>query len=302
MSKSFKLLLSSVVLVSIFVLCSGFVFAASAKVGVTKGDSVNLRESPKTTAKVLKQLDEGTKVIIVEVSDSWYKVNVGDLTGWIYSEYVSVSDVSSIGTGTINGDKVNVRSGPSKLDEVITRLNDGDKVSLLAKSSDWYNIKTSDGTCGWVNEDFILLKNSKSSRGDEDRSKAVGSANGEKVIEYAKKFLGVKYVYGGTSPSGFDCSGFTLYVYSHFGIDLERVASSQAKQGDYIKKANLQAGDLVFFDTDGGHNYINHAGIYIGDGNFIEASSGSSTHKVIVANLDSGFYANAYMTARRVLN
>ena len=65
--------------------------------------------------------------------------------------------------------------------------------------------------------------------------------------------------------------------------------------------ANLKPGDLVFFDTNGGHSYINHVGIYIGDGNFIEAASGSR-YRVIITDMSSGFYARNFMTARRIFN
>ena len=120
------------------------------------------------------------------------------------------------------------------------------------------------------------------------------------MIEFAKTFIGLPYKYGGVDPKGFDCSGFTQYVLNHFNIDIERIAANQAKQGETVKRANLKAGDLVFFDTDGGHNYICHAGIYIGDGKFIHASSGRSTRKVTISSLDD-FYSDAFMTAKRFI-
>jgi N-acetylmuramoyl-L-alanine amidase len=120
---------------------------------------------------------------------------------------------------------------------------------------------------------------------------------GAKVVDYAKNFLGVKYVYGGTTPEGFDCSGFVKYVYDHFNISIERVSTAQATQGAKISRSELEPGDLVFFDTNGGHNAVNHAGIYIGDGQFIQASSGQT--KVVISNLNSGFYDESFMTARR---
>jgi N-acetylmuramoyl-L-alanine amidase len=88
-------------------------------------------------------------------------------------------------------------------------------------------------------------------------------------------------------------------VFKKFGVVLDRVSSSQATQGAKVKKTELQPGDLVFFDTNGGHNRINHVGMYIGSGNFIQASSDYS--EVVISSLEDGFYANTYMTARRVL-
>lgn len=303
MTKLVKMLVSATVLLLLFVVCSGFAYAEGGKIGTTTGDSLNLRESSSTTSKVLAQIEKGTQVTIFESKDGWYKVSFNNLAGWVSSEYIIVKDATVIGSGIISGDNVNIRSGPSKSSEIVIRLSEGDKVTVLSRSTDWYSIRTSKGTSGWVNKDFIIIKNSNSSRGEEEQPKTKelesDSSAGSKVVEYAKKFLGVKYVYGGTSPKGFDCSGFTQYVLSNSGVDLERVAANQATQGTSVKRANLKAGDLVFFDTDGGHNYICHVGIYIGEGNFIHCSSGRSTHRVTVSNLSEGFYSDSYMTARR---
>jgi cell wall-associated NlpC family hydrolase len=144
-----------------------------------------------------------------------------------------------------------------------------------------------DGTVGWIYSAYI-------STGSAARGYS-GTAG--ELLAYASKFLGVGYVYGGSSPSGFDCSGFTKYVFGNFGITLNRIAADQAIQGVWVDKGQLQPGDLVFFATSGG-TYINHAGIYMGDGNFIHASSGGG--KVMVSSLWSGFYSNTYITALRV--
>lgn len=120
------------------------------------------------------------------------------------------------------------------------------------------------------------------------------------IVDFARRLTGVNYVWGGTTPKGFDCSGFVRYVFKNFGITLNRVSSDQAKQGSKVKKEDLIPGDLVFFDTNGGHNRINHVGVYIGSGKFIQASSEYSG--VVISDITGGFYANTYMTARRVLN
>lgn len=129
------------------------------------------------------------------------------------------------------------------------------------------------------------------------RSSSEGTA--QSIINFAKKYIGVKYKWGGTTTKGFDCSGFTQYVFKNYGISINRVSSDQAKNGTYIKKENLIPGDLVFFDTNGGKNQINHVGIYIGGGKFIHSSS--SHYGVTISSITSGFYANAYMTARRII-
>ncbi|MBA3842658.1 MAG: C40 family peptidase [Actinobacteria bacterium] len=113
------------------------------------------------------------------------------------------------------------------------------------------------------------------------------------VVRFARKLLGVPYSYGGASPgSGFDCSGFTRFVYAHFGVDLPHLSVAQFDVGRPIARALLQPGDLVFFDG------LGHVGLYIGGGRFIHAPhSGTS---VSVDSLD-GWYASRYDGARRLI-
>lgn len=122
------------------------------------------------------------------------------------------------------------------------------------------------------------------------------SADADKLIVIAKSKLGSPYSFGSLGPSAFDCSGYTSYVFRQMGISLPRTASSQAYAGVKVAKANLQKGDLVFFNTYGG---ISHVGIYIENGNFIHASSYGSG--VVVSNINDSYYAPRYVTAARYL-
>lgn len=281
MSRFLKLFLSSATTVLLTLLIFTSVMAGN-KSGVVTADALNVRETPSTSANVLSELYANDQVTILETSDGWYKITNGNTTGWVKADYVSASDGIA---ATITGDSVNVRSEASLSGSVLTRLSYGDSVSIVNQAGDWFNVVLSDGTNGWVYKDYITT-------GNVSR----GGSLGNQIVSNAKGYLGVKYLYGGSSSNGFDCSGFTKKVYGSLGLDLERVAADQANQGTKVSKANLRAGDLVFFDTDGGLNYINHVGIYIGNGDFIHASSGAG--KVMISNLSEGFYANSYMTAR----
>lgn len=151
-----------------------------------------------------------------------------------------------------------------------------------------------------VNEVILVGTKKKVSVWDDDGSYgADGSGGNYSVVSTAKRALGVHYISGGTSMSGFDCSGFTQYVYKQYGIYLPHSAAAQSAYGSKVSKSNLQAGDLVFFDTNGGRKDISHVGIYIGNGSFINASTGS-TRRVKIDSIYSSYYSSKYITARRV--
>ena len=122
-------------------------------------------------------------------------------------------------------------------------------------------------------------------------------SKGNDVVNYAYKFLGKPYVYGATGPNAFDCSGLTQYVYNKFGVGLSRTTYTQVGEGTKVKRSDLRAGDLVFFNTEGS---ISHVGIYIGDGEFIHAPR--TGKPVMVSSLSDGYYSEKYATARRILN
>ncbi len=119
------------------------------------------------------------------------------------------------------------------------------------------------------------------------------------LVSYAMEFLGTRYVYGGTTPNGFDCSGFAKYVYAQFGYTLNRVASDQYNNGVYVPSDSLMPGDLVFFSNNGAQSGIYHVGIYIGNHQFIHAAN--SQRGVVISYLNEGYYAHYYFGARRIL-
>jgi len=133
----------------------------------------------------------------------------------------------------------------------------------------------------------------KLSRGEVSVSKS-----GNNIIDYAYNFIGKPYVWGAEGPKSFDCSGFTKYVYKAFGVNLPHYTGSQIGEGSSVSRSNLSQGDLVFFNTDG--SSVSHVGIYVGDGEFIHASSGS--RKVTVSDLGQSYYKSKYVGARRILN
>ncbi|MBP8640353.1 MAG: C40 family peptidase [Oscillospiraceae bacterium] len=128
---------------------------------------------------------------------------------------------------------------------------------------------------------------------------AVASGTGQDIVNYAQTFLGVPYVYGGTSPSGFDCSGLVYYCYKHFGYTVNRTAAGLAYSGTAVSSSALQVGDVILFtSTDG--SYVGHTGIYIGGGQFIHAPHTGDVVKI--SSLSDSYYTSHYWGARRIIS
>lgn len=149
-------------------------------------------------------------------------------------------------------------------------------------------------TAANANDNMNALIDSLSTTQVQTPSKA------DSLIAKAKNFIGLPYRFGGTSPvSGFDCSGFMQYVYkTTAGIELPRTSGSMAQVGQRVSRDSLKPGDMVFFSHGGGR--ISHVGMYIGEGRFIHSPSTGKT--ISITSLDSGYWSNKFVTARRVLD
>ena len=122
------------------------------------------------------------------------------------------------------------------------------------------------------------------------------SSRGQAVVELAKQYLGTPYRYGGAAPGGFDCSGFVYYIYSQMGVTLNRVAADQMTNGTWVDKGNLQPGDIVGFTNSSG--YINHVGIYAGNGMMIHSPQTGDVVKF--ESIVTGNYAGRLTCGRRI--
>lgn len=118
-----------------------------------------------------------------------------------------------------------------------------------------------------------------------------------KLDDAIDPLLGIRYKSGGTTAAGFDCSGFTQYVFKKLGLDLPRDSRSQAKRGEKVDKSQLRAGDLVFFNTNG--KGVSHVGIYVGDGKFAHSSLSKG---ITITALTDKYYSQRYLFARRVID
>ena len=136
------------------------------------------------------------------------------------------------------------------------------------------------------------------------RPEAVPSDRIDQLLDTARTCLGVPYRRGGTSPKGFDCSGFVRFVFDSVGIELNRSSRTQAKEGRPVALDALLPGDLLFFKTCGQKNAISHVGIYLGEGEFIHAGSwgGPRNRCIRLAQLASNYFAERLVGARRVVD
>lgn len=203
-------------------------------------------------------------------------------------------------TGTVIADVLNVRSQAYVGDgNVIGSLTYGEIVKIVGIENDWYQIEFW-GTTAYVKGDYILINENTWETETETLPSytpaPAATSQGQAVVDYAKTFLGIPYVYGGASPSGFDCSGLVYYVYKQFGQNLYRVANDQRLNGIVVDRSELAPGDIILFARDG--VYINHVGLYVGDGNFIHAPQ--TGRNVEITTMTSGYYNNCYFGARRI--
>ncbi len=129
----------------------------------------------------------------------------------------------------------------------------------------------------------------------------ISNTDRKKLLADAKYFKGGKYVWGGTTPQGFDCSGYVQYLYKKHNVNLPRTAWAQSKRGESVDINNLQKGDLLFFLTDKKRGIpVTHVGIYLGNGKFIHAAS--KKKGIIISPIHSGYYNNKFVSAKRVIN
>ena len=224
--------------------------------------------------------------------------------------------------GYVSADGLVVRKEPSTSSEELDSLSKNDKVVITGKIDGWYQIKLN-GKTGYVSAKYISDTKIKDTKIKETTSRSGSTIKQEEVtpmdveettqkeekatttsksntsvVEYAKNYLGCKYVAGGSLPTtGFDCSGFTSYVYKNFGVSLSRSSKGQINDGVAVSKDELQPGDIVVFNNSG-NSAIGHVGIYIGGDSFIHAAN--PRQGVVITSLSSSYYSKRYVGARRV--
>ncbi len=286
---------------ALLLLCGVSASAADLGIGSVTASSLRLRAEANTTSSILATATEGDYAIVKEdAGNGWYKVDYKSITGYMSADYVNLSTTleADLGYGRVEaeGSTLNVRTGPGTDYDRVEVLYDGAVVKLLGMDNGWYKLDHN-GSIGYASSDYIVLCQDDSGR-RSDETVAVSSL-GQEIVAYAKQYLGTPYVWAANGPNSFDCSGFTKYIYAHFGYSINRTASGQLQNGVSVSRSELQPGDLVFFHNGKSSSAATHVGIYIGNNEFIHAST--NTYNVTINSLIGTTYDRKYVYARRLI-
>lgn len=253
---------------------------------------VNIRSEANTNSKVLGKLYNRGTGTILEVEGDWTKIQSGNVIGYILSEYLytggqvyDLAESVKSRLATVNAKVLNVRSKGGINSSVITQVPKGQVLEVLEEHQNWLKISVGDKT-GYVSADYVhtetgfkqaisieeeqaIIKLDKE-RKESQESKAASSLR-QQIVNYALRFKGNPYVWGGTSLTrGADCSGFTQSVLKKFGIYIPRTSRAQSRGGTRISMSKIQPGDLIFYRKNG---VVNHVAMYIGNGKVVGAAS-----------------------------
>lgn len=207
-----------------------------------------------------------------------------------YADYDEIDEPAQY-YGVVQVSTLNVRQTASTEAGVLAVLPFGSRVRVNWIEPGWVCVAyNNDGLMGYVSSDYLSVY---------DGEMPQASEGGKAACDLAAQFLGLPYVWGGTSPSGFDCSGLVQYVYAQLGYSLNRVADAQMKNGIPVSREELMPGDIIGFSSAGLGGYASHIGIYVGDGMMIHSPRTGDVVKY--TTIDSGYYATRFAGARRII-
>jgi uncharacterized protein YgiM (DUF1202 family) len=288
------------------------------------GDHVEIYKQADEESEVMGEASYGDTIVVNGLDGDFYRVKYNDLDCYVKSEYImgdmiysvqkidseenSGADKTKFVTLVAKSGGVNLRDGADTDSDVIYVMERNSVFDVVDDSDpEWVKVSYGDGEY-FIHRDFVLVQTGvKPDREPEVISKpqeefvaGVNASKADEIIAYSKRFLGTPYVWGGTNLSrGVDCSGFTYSVMRDNGIYLNRTSREQIYNGSRVSKSDLQKGDLVFFGNGGGGS-IQHVGMFIGDGQFIHAASGSG-RRVMISSLSESYYVRNYIGACRVI-
>lgn len=270
------------------------IFNLYKNIGISDVDNyLNVREEPNENGKIIGKMPSKAAGNILETTDGWYKIQSGNITGYVKSDYIltgqaakdealQVAELMAI----VNTDMLNARTEPSTDSKIWTQISNNERYPVLKQIDGWIQIELEENSSAYVSTDYVdvryALPEAIKFSPLEEKANAQASFRAQ-IVNYALQFLGNPYVWGGTSlTKGADCSGFTMSVYAHFGIGLPHYSGSQAGMGKAVKSSEMRPGDLIYYADSKGT--INHVSMYIGNGQIVHAASRRSGIKISTWN------------------
>ena len=259
---------------------------------------LNIRAGAGENEKIIGKLPSYAGCEILEDANGWYKISSGGITGYVKSDYILTGDEAKQAAmnhaelmAIVHADRLNARTEPSTDAKIWTQISENERYHVAEQLDGWVKIEfdesgEGDGddeiSAAYVSSEFVEVRYALSEAIKFSPTEESASLR-SRIVNYAMKFLGNPYVWGGTSlTKGADCSGFTMSVMKNFGISLPHYSGSQAKSGKRIKSSKMRPGDLVFYGNSRGK--INHVAMYIGNGQVINAASRRSGIKISTWN------------------
>lgn len=248
---------------------------------------LNFRSGPTVFSEVIGRFSIGDKVTCIGENDEWMQISHNGQTGYLKTEFTSRDMVFREENETvyINANSLNMRAAPNTEGEIIATLSRNQRLTRTGVGDGWSRVRTSDGKIGYMVTEYLTTRAPVTTSASTSGSSAPRNSSGNKIVDYAYSALGVRYVHGGSSMSGFDCSGLTSWVYRQVGISIPRSTSGYYNLGYSVSLADIKPGDILALNTrrSGDRSTITHVGIYVGNGNMIHASS--TNRKVVLQNV-----------------
>ncbi len=249
-------------------------------------ETLNVRETPSADSSMVGKMPKNAAGEILETLDGWYKIQSGDVTGYVSADYLITGEEAAARAeevkqtiATVKTPTLSVREEPNTECSILALMPQGEELNVLEDLSGWVKVDL-DNTNGFISKDYvdISVQLPKAMTMTEVRYGNGVSDVRVDLISYATQFVGNPYVWGGTSlTNGADCSGFTLSIFAKYGVYLPHSSKAQANCGTRISASEAKPGDLFFY---GSGSSISHVAIYIGNGQIVHASSKKTGIKI----------------------
>lgn len=286
-SRLLRKLFISTAIIAMFCLLA----AAAETATVTANGGLNFRVSASANSQKICTIPQGASVTVNEKGAEWSNISYNSRTGYVMTKFLKFPTYTN--TAKVAVSAANIRAAASESSACIQTIPGGTQVTIVSWANNWYTVKYGNIT-GYIRGDLLTVNTTQTASSNTSSQKRTN------LINYAASLLGTPYRSGGASASGFDCSGFTYYVFKKFGYDLPRGPASQMNAlGTKIAKSDLKPGDLVFFKNPYSGRAIGHVGIYVGNGKMIHSNKPGGSVRYVTIN--SGYYATNYVGARRVI-